>query len=79
MLPGTGRVTGSRSRSVREGILSRSVRRRVLSRAARAWSEGYPHGALMILTEAGMADVWPEFRDAALRRARTRYIRLMTP
>lgn len=57
--------------------MSRSVRRRVFTRAARAWSQGYPHRALEILTEAGLVDYWPDFRDAALRRARERFVRLM--
>lgn len=54
-------------------VPSRSVRRRVLARAAQAWTEGHPYTAMAILTDAGMGDLWPEFRDEALRRARRTY------
>lgn len=56
--------------------MPRSKRHRTLMRAVRAWQAGRPHQAWEILDQAGMGEVWPEFKRVALDQARQRYVKL---
>ena len=58
--------------------MTTSVRYRTLVRAAREWEAGRPHQALMILDEAGMRALWPQFVRVATAHARKRFTRAIT-
>ena len=54
-----------------------STQRRVIKRATFAWMTDRPHMALDILTQGGLADLWPTFEREQLRAARRRFLARM--